>query len=118
MPYFTYLYANSKLINIRRNYKMSLYKRIGLFLLLAAFVSVTAYYSGCASAESTTGKLAFQQQDYKKAEVELKKGLGIDPKDDEGWYMLGYSQVELGKYDDAQKSFQQSLAISKNYGEQ
>ncbi|HAY32598.1 MAG TPA: tetratricopeptide repeat protein [Ignavibacteria bacterium] len=89
-----------------------------LFLLVVPviFLSVIAYcFQGCSSAQSTTGKLAFAQKDYIKAESELKKGLAIDQNDDEGWYMLGYSQVELGKYDEAQKSFQKSLSISKNF---
>ncbi|MBS1552567.1 MAG: tetratricopeptide repeat protein [Bacteroidetes bacterium] len=94
---------------------MSLYKRIYSLIISLAVLSVTIYYLGCASAESTTGKLAFQQKDFQKAEVELKKGLVIDKNDDEGWYMLGYSQIELGKFDDARVSFQKSLAISNNF---
>ena len=54
---------------------MSLYKRIYSVIISLAVLSVTIYYLGCASAESTTGKLAFQQKDFQKAEIELKKGL-------------------------------------------
>ncbi|MEO8209321.1 MAG: tetratricopeptide repeat protein [bacterium] len=96
---------------------MSLYKGVYLLLLNVLIASFSIYYMGCSSAESTTGKLAFNQQDYLKAESELKKGLAIDPKDDEGWYMLGYSQIELGKNDDALNSFKKSLAISNNYAD-
>jgi len=96
---------------------MNLYKRIYLLMISLAIVSSSIYNMGCASAESTTGKLAFQQQDFQKAEVELKKGLAVDQKDDEGWYMLGYSQIELGKFDEAQKSFKKSLSISNNFGD-
>lgn len=96
---------------------MAVYKRIYLLMISLAIVSSSVYYMGCASAESTTGKLAFQQKDFQKAEIELRKGLAVDKNDDEGWYMLGYSQIELGKFDDAQKSFKQSLAISKNFAE-
>lgn len=85
---------------------------IGLIISSAAI-----YYMGCASAESTTGKLAFQQQDYQKAEVELKKGLQVDKTDDEGWYMLGFSQIQIGKYDDAKKSFEECKKISSNYND-
>jgi len=85
---------------------------ISLFLIIC-----TAYISGCTSAESTTGKLAFIQKDYEKAERELLKGLKIDKNDDEGWYMLGYSQIELGKYKEATKAFQTSLSISKSYAD-
>ena len=85
---------------------------ISLFLII-----FTAYISGCTSAESTTGKLAFAQKDYEKAERELLKGLKIDKNDDEGWYMLGYSQIELGKYKEATKAFQNSLSISNSYAD-
>ncbi len=94
---------------------MCLYKKLYLLLSFSFLISGAAYYMGCASAESTTGKLAFQQQDYLKAEAELKKGLIVDQNDDEGWFMLGVSQTELKKYEDAQKSFKKSLAISGNF---
>ncbi len=97
---------------------MSLLNRVCFSLLALLIFSGTVYYSGCASAESTTGKLAFQQQDYKKAEVELKKGLQVDQNDDEGWYMLGYSQIELGKYDEARQSFKKCLSIDSTFGGQ
>lgn len=91
--------------------------KLSLFALPLIFVLALGaiYFQGCSSAQSTTGKLAFAQQDYLKAEAELKKGLAIDKGDAEGWYMLGYSQVENGNYADAQKSFAQSLAISNAY---
>lgn len=95
-------------------YKKSVYS---LLFALAIFTS-TVYYMGCSSAESTTGKLAFQQQDFIKAEEELKKGLAVDQTDDEGWYMLGYSQTELGKLSDAESSFKKCKSISNNYADQ
>lgn len=88
------------------------------YLYVIAFVllgAIAVNFSGCASAESTTGKLAFRNADYAKAEQELTKGLQIDKNDAEGWYMLGYSQVELGKYDAATESFKRSLAINNNF---
>jgi len=97
---------------------MTLVKRFYLLLMTVFVFSATVYYMGCASAESTTGKLAFQQKDFAKAEGELKKGLAIDQTDDEGWFMLGYSQIELGKNEEAQSSFKKSLSISPNFGSQ
>ncbi len=96
---------------------MSLNLKFGLMFFSMILLTTSFYFSGCSSAESTTGKLAFQQQDYAKAEAELKKGLAIDPNDDEGWFMLGYSQIELGKADEGQKSFQKSKSISSTYGD-
>ena len=91
-------------------------KFISAALLPLFILIIGIYLTACTSADTTTGKLAFQQKDYAKAEVELKKGLQIDQNDAEGWYMLGVSQMELGKYDDGGKSFQKSLAINSNYG--
>jgi tetratricopeptide (TPR) repeat protein len=91
--------------------------KIKLFVLCILTLSVTIYFFGCTSAELTTGKLAYQQKDFVKAESELSKGLLIDKGDDEGWYMLGYSQIEIGKYQEAKNSFKTSLSISKNFAE-
>jgi len=96
---------------------MSLQKRVNFLIFSLIILTGTVYYLGCSSAESTTGKLAFQQKDYQKAETELQKGLKIDTKDDEGWFMLGYSQIELGKFAEAQESFKTCLSISNLYAE-
>ena len=67
------------------------------------------YLSGCISSpETTTGKLAFQQKDFEKAEKELSLGLQTDKEDMEAWYMLGVSRVELGKFDEAKIPFAKS----------
>jgi tetratricopeptide (TPR) repeat protein len=95
---------------------MKSFKIFSLFLSLT-LVCGFLYFSGCTSAESTTGKLAFGQKDYQKAEVELKKGLLIDKNDAEGWYMLGYSQIENGHYDDAKESFANAKRLSGEYGD-
>ncbi|HMS63959.1 MAG TPA: tetratricopeptide repeat protein [Ignavibacteria bacterium] len=97
---------------------MVLHKKVYLLFVSLVILSGTVYYMGCSSAQSTTGKLAFQQQEFAKAEEELKKGLAIDQNDDEGWYMLGYSQIELGKLDEAKSSFKKCLSISNNYSDQ
>ncbi len=88
------------------------YVTIGLIFFICGI-----YFNGCTTMESTTGKLAYQQKDYEKAVRELSKGLETDKTDDEGWYMLGYSQVEIGKYDDAQKSFKTCLSISDKFAQ-
>lgn len=90
--------------------------------ILSVFLSLTfacglLYLTGCTSAESTTGKLAFNQKDYQKAETELKKGLLIDKNDAEGWYMLGYSQIENGHFDDAKESFANAKRLSGEFGD-
>lgn len=96
---------------------MNLSKRIYFSVLPLLILICTVYFIGCSSAESTTGKLAFQQQDFPKAVIELKKGLQVDKTDDEGWYMLGYSQIETGDFPGAEESFKKCLAISNNYAD-
>ncbi|MBE2256624.1 MAG: tetratricopeptide repeat protein [Ignavibacteria bacterium] len=86
-------------------------------ILILSFLSFGIYIYGCASAETTTGKLAYQQKDYAKAEVELKKGLQKNANDGEAWYMLGVSQIELGKYADARASFEKVRSLSPQYSQ-
>ncbi len=85
-----------------------------LFTLLSG-IAVLAFIltiTGCSSPELTTGKLAFNNKDYVKAEEELRRGLEIDKNDPEGWYMLGVSQIEINKFDEAKTSFETSHKLS------
>ena len=86
-----------------------------LIVSLILIGGMSFYLGGCAPAETTTGKLAYQQKDWEKAEKELSKGLAIDKNDAEAWFMLGYSQIELGKFELAEKSFEQLKSISKDF---
>lgn len=88
---------------------------ISFFVLILA---LSIYGAGCSPAETTTGKLAYNSKDWVKAESELSKGLAIDKSDGEAWYMLGYCQVELGKFDEATKSFKSCLSVSPDWGTQ
>jgi tetratricopeptide (TPR) repeat protein len=83
-----------------------------VFIFLLAIV---VYLGGCASAETNSGKIAFQNKDYEKAAVELKKGLAINSNDGEGWYMLGVSLIETGKYQEGGEALSKSLSISNSY---
>ena len=87
----------------------------GVFLIVnSLIIALTVYFMGCISAQETaTGKLAFQQKQFEKAEDQLTKGVAIDKDDMEAWYMLGVSRIEIGKYEEAKPCFE----ISKNaYG--
>lgn len=86
-------------------------------ILILTFLSFGIYIFGCASAETTTGKLAFQQKDYAKAEIELTKGIQKNPADGEAWYMLGVSQIEIGKYAAAKTSFEKVRSLSPQYSQ-
>src|SRR5260221_11444300 len=78
----------------------------GLFL--------TAYIAGCSSAEQTTAKLAFQQKDYAKAEIEFDKEVKQNPANEEAWFYLGASRVFLNKIDAAGSAFTEYRKIGKN----
>ncbi len=87
------------------------------FLVLAVlFGAISIYFNACSPAETTTGKLAYQQKDWEKAEKELAKGVALDKGDAEAWYMLGFSQTELGKYTEAGVSFENAKKLSGDYG--
>jgi len=91
--------------------KSSKYLFICFNSLIIAF---TFFIAGCISSpETETGKLAFHQKNYEKAETELTKGVAIDKEDLEAWYMLGVSRVELGKLEESKTCFDKSR---KAYG--
>jgi tetratricopeptide (TPR) repeat protein len=88
---------------------MKHYNKYFFLLLSSLIIASTVYLSGCISSpETTTGKLAFQQKDFEKAEIELSKGLQTDKEDIEAWYMLGVSRIEIGKYEEARIPFEKS----------
>jgi tetratricopeptide (TPR) repeat protein len=90
------------------------------FVFLSGLLAVFVLFGfiGCSSPELTTGKLAFAQKDFVKAEENLRKGLETDKGDAEGWYMLGVCQTELEKFDQAKVSFANSLNISNVYSDE
>lgn len=97
---------------------MKSFKKNFVFLSgLLAFIVLIGFI-GCSSPELTTGKLAFAQKDFAKAEENLRVGLQTDKNDAEGWYMLGVSQTELEKYEQAKESFKNSLKISNAYADE
>lgn len=77
-------------------------------------LTTTFIYFGCSSAEQTTGKLAFSNKDYAKAEVEFEKEVRQNGQNEEAWFYLAMSRLELGKmttFEDAMKSYR---GIGKN----
>ena len=93
-------------------------KKNFVFLYGVLAMIVLLGFMGCSSPELTTGKLAFAQKDFVKAEENLRKGLETDKSDAEGWYMLGVCQTELEKYDQAKVAFKNSLNISNAYADE
>jgi tetratricopeptide (TPR) repeat protein len=91
-------------------------KSLKVFLGLIIFIgAISIYIGGCSPAETTTGKIAYNQKDWEKAATELAKGLSVDKSDAEAWYMLGYAQTELGRYSDAATSFKEATTRSADY---
>jgi tetratricopeptide (TPR) repeat protein len=81
-----------------------------IFIVLLAGI----YIDGCSSAEQTTAKLAYQQGDYAKAETEFLKETQQNPANEEAWFYLGLSRVQLNKVDGAKEAFIQYKNIGKN----
>lgn len=81
-------------------------------ICLTAFIAI--YFIACSSAEQTTGKLAFQQGDFQKAEKEFMKEAKANPNNEEAWYYLGATRLMLSKYKEAEDAFVQYRKIGKN----
>ena len=62
-------------------------------LLITAITSF--YFASCSSAEQTTAKLAYQRGEFKKAEEEFQKELKQNPQNEEAWFYLSMSRIQL-----------------------
>jgi len=80
-------------------------------LLVILFASL---YIGCSSAEQTTAKLAYQNGDYAKAEIEFAKETQQNPANEEAWFYLGLSRAQLNKVDASKEAFDRYRSIGKN----
>jgi tetratricopeptide (TPR) repeat protein len=84
-----------------------------IVLILLTGLAVSGFQ--CASTELTSAKVYIQQKNYAKASEVLKKEVANNPISDEGFYLLGYVNGELGNYDTLVYAFDKSLAISKQF---
>ena len=86
-------------------------------LLLAVILLIGFAITGfeCASTEITSAKLYIQQKNYSKALEALQKEVEKNPKSDEGFYLLGYVNGELGNYKDMVDAYNKSLGISNQF---
>lgn len=86
-----------------------------IFLSIIAFIA--AYDSGCSSTEQTTGRLAFQQGDFQKAEKEFSKETQQNPLNEEAWVYLAMTEIQLEKLPEAEVAMKKYREIGKNtYG--
>jgi len=88
-------------------------------LLITLLLGLGIIYSGfqCSSSELTSAKLYIQQKNYDKALESLKKEVEKNPQSDEGYYLLGVVQGELGQYKEMNDALNKSVAISDKYKE-
>jgi tetratricopeptide (TPR) repeat protein len=85
-----------------------------VLVLLSLLFSIAAYESGCSSAEQTTGKLAFQQGDFQKAETEFLKETKQNPANEEAWVYLAMTELQLNKIPEAEAAMKKYREIGKN----
>ncbi len=88
-------------------------------LLITLLLAIGIIYSGfqCSSSELTSAKLYIQQKNYDKALESLKKEVEKNPQSDEGYYLLGVVQGELGQFKEMNNALNKSVAISDKYKE-
>lgn len=86
-------------------------KFLSVFLILSA---VLFYFGGCSSAEQTTAKLAYNQGDYKKAEIEFLKETNNNPTNEEAWFFLAMSRAQLSKAEGVREAMTKYTSIGKN----
>ncbi len=87
--------------------------KILLAVVLLIGLAITGFE--CASTEITSAKLYIQQKNYSKALEALQNEVQKNPKSDEGYYLLGYVQAELGNYKDMVDAYNKALGISNQY---
>lgn len=89
---------------------MKFVKFFSVFFVLAAMM----YIAGCSSAEQTTAKLAYNNGDYAKAEMEFAKETQQNPQNEEAWFYLAMSRIKLGKFEDAKVAYTNYTKLGKN----
>ena len=87
---------------------------IKLTAILLLTFTASMYFISCSSAEQTTGKLAYDRGDFKKAEEEFQKEVKQNVNNEEAWFYLGASRIQLGKFNEAQEAFDSYRKIGKN----
>lgn len=86
------------------------FKTILAVVLTVAFFT---YINGCSTAEQTTGKLAFQQGNFEKAEKEFEKEVKQNPNNEEAWVYLAMSRIQLNKLQESEDAMKQYRKIGK-----
>ena len=92
-------------------------KSPSLFLIIFALLMTSFLLMGfqCGSTDMTTAKLAIQRGDIAAAEKSLLKEVKKNPTNGEGWYYLGFCQLDKREFTDMLASFDQSLKYTKEF---
>lgn len=85
---------------------------IPLLLLCAAVVFFSTTGFQCGSAELTSAKLYIQQKQWDKAEQSLLKEIAKNDKNEEAWFLLGQTRLEVKNYTGMNEAYTKALAIS------
>jgi tetratricopeptide (TPR) repeat protein len=80
-------------------------------LILLAFVYMTTTGFQCGSAEATSAKLYMQQKQWQKAEESLLKEVTKNDKNEEAWFLLGQTRLEMKKYDGMNEAYAKAFAL-------
>ena len=88
-------------------------RALSIILLLSIGLSFSAFQ--CSSTELTSAKLYIQQNNFEKAIESLQKDVDKNPQSDEGYYLLGYVQGEMGDITSMLENFDKSAAISDKF---
>jgi tetratricopeptide (TPR) repeat protein len=84
-------------------------------LILLALVYMTTTGFQCGSAEATSAKLYMQQKQWQKAEESLLKELGKNDKNEEAWFLLGQTRLEMKKYQGMNEAYTKSLSLGETH---
>lgn len=82
----------------------------GILMLVAILFATTGFQ--CGSAETTSAKLYMQQKQWEKAEASLLKEIAKNDQNEEAWFLLGQTRLEMRKYAEMNQAYTKALGIS------
>ena len=82
------------------------------FVLIVAVIFFATTGFQCGSAETTSAKLYMQQKNWQKAEESLTKALAKNPNDEEAWFLLGQTRLEIRNFSGMNDAYAKALALS------
>jgi tetratricopeptide (TPR) repeat protein len=83
---------------------------VGTMAIVAILFATTGFQ--CGSAETTSAKLYMQQKQWEKAEASLLKEVTKNDKNEEAWFLLGQTRLEMKKYNEMNEAYSKALELS------